>query len=525
LERDVLTEEELLKTIVPEFFGKFWIRRTALGSRSVHTALLAAVDLLARRVGATPLLRHLVPILRDESAPFRMLALAATATVADSVSLDGLPAQLLKELVDGAHYTFQSEDLVDSNATVTPATRHLAAVLVGLGLTARPFLPEICGDLKWRLNNKDPKVRQQAASLIARIAPLVDDCEEQGLLVHLGTVLYERLGEEYPDVLGAVLSGLTEILAQLPLEQVQPSVSDVILRLTPIMKNQHMAVQSTAIVLIGELARRGPEYVAAREWMRISFELLDFLSARRKATRKAAVATFGHISAAIGPQDVLATLLNNLRVTDRQQRVCTTVAIAIVAESCGPFTVLPALINEYRVPDAYVQNGVIKSLTFMLQFIGGSAMTYLDAIVPVLADALTDRDHVHRQTAASAVKHLAFSVRSRGADDLLIHLLNCLWPNVLETTPHVIDRVHAAIDSLTLALGPDILMLYLIQGLFHPAKRVRLAFWKVYENMRAVDKDGVTRSAIELDSAYKSPDREAGGDPALFRRHELTIML
>ena len=43
------------------------------------------------------------------------------------------------------------------------------------------------------------------------------------------------------------------------------------------------------------------------------------------------------------------TLLNNLKVQERQNRVCTTVAIAIVAETCSPFTVLPALMNEYKV--------------------------------------------------------------------------------------------------------------------------------------------------------------------------------
>ena len=45
---------------------------------------------------------------------------------------------------------------------------------------------------------------------------------------------------------------------------------------------------------------------------------------------------------------MLVTLLNNLKVQERQNRVCTTVAIAIVAETCSPFTVLPALMNEYK---------------------------------------------------------------------------------------------------------------------------------------------------------------------------------
>ena len=83
--------------------------------------------------------------------------------------------------------------------------------------------------------------------------------------------------------------------------------------------------------------------------------------------RRAAINTFGYIAKAIGPHDVLATLLNNLKVQERQLRVCTTVAIAIVAETCAPFTVLPAIMNEYRVPEINVQNGVLKALSFMFE--------------------------------------------------------------------------------------------------------------------------------------------------------------
>ena len=91
------------------------------------------------------------------------------------------------------------------------------------------------------------------------------------------------------------------------------------------------------------------------------------------------------------PQDVLATLLNNLKVQERQNRVCTTVAIAIVAETCSPFTVLPALMNEYRVPELNVQNGVLKSLSFMFEYIGEMGKDYVYAVTPLLEDALMDR--------------------------------------------------------------------------------------------------------------------------------------
>ena len=44
----------------------------------------------------------------------------------------------------------------------------------------------------------------------------------------------------------------------------------------------------------------GPEYVSAREWMRICFELLELLKAHKKAIRRATVNTFGYIAKAIG---------------------------------------------------------------------------------------------------------------------------------------------------------------------------------------------------------------------------------
>ena len=88
---------------------------------------------------------------------------------------------------------------------------------------------------------------------------------------------------------------------------------------------------------------------------------------------------------------MLATLLNNLKVQERQNRVCTTVAIAIVAETCAPFTVLPALMNEYRVPELNVQNGVLKSLSFLFEYIGEMGKDYIYAVTPLLEDALMDR--------------------------------------------------------------------------------------------------------------------------------------
>lgn len=39
-------------------------------------------------------------------------------------------------------------------------------VCKGLGRRTKPYLPQICGTILWRLNNKSAKVRQQATDLV-----------------------------------------------------------------------------------------------------------------------------------------------------------------------------------------------------------------------------------------------------------------------------------------------------------------------------------------------------------------------
>jgi len=264
--------------------------------------------------------------------------------------------------------------------------------------------------------------------------------------------------------LGSILGALKAVVNVVGMEKMTPPIKDLLPRLTPILKNRHEKVQENCIDLVGRIADRGAEYVPAKEWMRICFELLEMLKAHKKAIRRATVNTFGYIAKAIGPQDVLATLLNNLKVQERQNRVCTTVAIAIVAETCSPFTVLPALMNEYRVPELNVQNGVLKALSFLFEYIGEMGKDYVYAVVPLLEDALMDRDLVHRQTACTVVKHMALGVAGLSREDAMQHLLNYVWPNIFETSPHVINAVLEATEGLRVALGPTKILQYCFTG-------------------------------------------------------------
>eukprot|EP00536_Pseudo-nitzschia_multiseries_P018829 jgi/Psemu1/316342/fgenesh1_kg.3193_\ len=147
--------------------------------------------------------------------------------------------------------------------------------------------------------------------------------------------------------------------------------------------------------------------------------------------------------------------------------------------------------NEYRVPELNIQNGVLKAISFMFEYIGAMGKDYVYAVTPLLEDALMDRDPVHRQTGCAAVKHLALGVAGHGCEDALLHLLNFVWPNIFEESPHVIQAVFDAIQGLMVALGPHVIMQYTLQGLYHPARKVREVYWKVFNTLYIYNSDAL----------------------------------
>ncbi|CAG8597296.1 15054_t:CDS:10, partial [Acaulospora colombiana] len=378
---------------------------------------------LAQKAGVSEIVGRIVNDLKDDSEPYRKMVMETIQTVIQSLGASDIDERLEERLLDGIIYAFQEQTTEDQ-----VMLDGFGVVVNALGVRVKPYLMQIVSVVLFRLGNKSAKVRQQAADLTTRLAVVIKQCGEIGLL--------NKLGEEYPDTLGSIIAA-------------EGAIANVVVpRMTPILRNRHEKVQESSINLIGRIADRGAEHVPAREWMRICFELLDLLKAHKKAIRRAAVNTFGYIAKTLGPQDVLSVLLTNLRVQERQSRVCSSVAIAIVAETCGPFTCIPAILTEYRTAELNVRTGCLKALTFVFEYVGPQSAYYADSVVTMLEDALTDRDHVHRQTASVIVKHLALGVAGLGCEDSMLHLLNLVWPNCFETSPHVIGAVMEAIEAM-----------------------------------------------------------------------------
>ncbi|KAN0064703.1 U2 snRNP component prp10 [Thecaphora frezii] len=504
---DGVTGAFLKEEMLPEYFKNFWVRRMALDRRNYRQVVETTVE-LAQKTGVAEIVGRIVNELKDESEPFRKMVVETIQKVVASLGTADIDERLQVQLIDGLIYAYQEQTVEDQVMLDGVGT-----VINALGMRVKPYLTQIVSTILWRLNSQKDKTRQQAADLTTKLAVVIKQCGEDALLSKLGVVLFEQLGEEFPEALASIISAETAIANVVGMTAMNPPIKDLLPRMTPILRNRHEKVQEASINLIGRIADNGSEFVSPREWMRICFELLDLLKAHKKAIRRAAVNSFGYIARAIGPSDVLQVLLTNLRVQERQSRVCSTVAIAIVAETCGPFTTLPAILNEYRTPELNVRNGCLKALSWVFEYIGEMSKDYVYSVIGCLDDALTDRDQVHRQTAASIVKHLALGTAGLGHEESMQHLLNLVWPNIFETSPHVLGSVMSAIESLEVALGPGVLLNHTLQGLFHPARKVREVYVRLYNSTYLRSQDALV--------AYYPDLSEFSDERNDYRRHEL----
>ena len=81
---------------------------------------------------------------------------------------------------------------------------------------------------------------------------------------------------------------------------------------------------------------------------------------------------------------------------------------------------IPAILNEYRTAELNVCMGCLKALLFIFEYVGPQSAYYVDSVVTMLEDALTDHDLVHQQMASTIVKHLTLGVAGLGHEDLMI---------------------------------------------------------------------------------------------------------
>lgn len=75
---------------------------------------------------------------------------------------------------------------------------------------------------------------------------------------------------------------------------------------------------------------------------------------------------------------------------------------------------------------------------------------------------------------------MALGVYGFGCEDALIHLLNHVWPNIFETSPHLVQAFMDSIEGLRVALGPMKILQYTLQvsyGFLNFSSIFLVQFW------------------------------------------------
>ena len=162
-------------------------------------------------------IERIVDVLKDESEPFRKMAVETVDIVLGSLGAGDISERLEVRLIDGILTAFQEQTVQD-----VVLLNGFGTTVTALGTRTKPYIPQIVSTILFRLSNQQPAVRQQAADLITKIARVMKQCDDDLLMGKLGNVLYEQLGEEYPDVLGSlpdreISAGLAEVIKYGPI--------------------------------------------------------------------------------------------------------------------------------------------------------------------------------------------------------------------------------------------------------------------------------------------------------------------
>lgn len=216
-----VTAQYIKQDILPDFFKSFWVRRMALDRRNYRQVVETTVE-LAQKAGVSEIVGRVVNELKDEAEPYRKMVMETITKVVAGLGASDIDERLEVRLIDGIIYAFQEQTTEDQ-----VMLDGFGTVVNALGVRVKPYLTQIVSTILWRLNNKSAKVRQQAADLTSRLAVVIKQCGEDQLLSKLGLVLFEQLGEEYPDTLGSIIAAEGAIANVVGMTQMNPPVKDL----------------------------------------------------------------------------------------------------------------------------------------------------------------------------------------------------------------------------------------------------------------------------------------------------------
>jgi splicing factor 3B subunit 1 len=140
---------------VPEFFRNFWIRRNAIDKKNYKQLIETTVE-IAGKVGGAEIVKKIVDELKDENEAYRKIVIETIEKIVAGYGVADVDARLEDRLMDGILFAFQEQASEDTQAVLNA----FGTIVNCLGVRVKPYIPQICGTIQWRLNNKSARNRQ-----------------------------------------------------------------------------------------------------------------------------------------------------------------------------------------------------------------------------------------------------------------------------------------------------------------------------------------------------------------------------
>ncbi|KAF9762952.1 U2 snRNP component prp10 [Nosema granulosis] len=292
----------------------------------------------------------------------------------------------------------------------------------------------------------------------------------------LANVVWEGVENLSGEVLSSTLNFLRKIYRRKPFK----SFDEIVYLCSMKLKKEERHIKKAVVKFLLTVIKgnvEGARNFNKIEYIRICYEVTDMLVVSGKTSRQSGIELMVEISKNVNVQDVVDILLIKLYKEDNYRGIIE--ALSHISSHFGFFYVLPKLIFEYQNCQFPVKLRILKLIREFIKFENGCEDKYLQVVIALVEDSVLDREIEMRKAGLKLVCALAGD--SKIDTKVIVHLLNVIWFCVLDERN---DLFKECWKGFIKTLRGDILMKYLLQGLYHPSKKVKRRYRELFNILR-----------------------------------------
>jgi hypothetical protein len=212
------------------------------------------------------------------------------------------------------------------------------------------------------------------------------------------------------------------------------------------------------------------------EFMRICFEAAECLTEVGEKSRRVIFDFVKTVGRFVNLQDLVDIFLIKLYESENYKGLIE--VLAEISSEYGFFYVLPKIMIKYETTSYSVRLRICKFLIEFIKLKNLIEEKYFATVITLIEDLILDKELEMRKAALKLISALVNTLAPPTIHtDIIIHLLNLSWFCVLDEI-----EFDECWECFIKTLGPDVLIKYLLQGLYHPNKKIRSKYEILYQS-------------------------------------------